>query len=131
MPKQTTKQEIINTINKVFYQIPEFALYNGFLASGGADYFINEASKITDDLDHQKTIVKGFFLEKVLPDIDEIKKLALINGVLFYMKRDIDNYREQGEEHYKENFRRLQSLINGCDSMEKLNMLKELPIMKE
>ena len=127
MPKQTTKQEIINTINKVFYQIPESVLYNGFLASGSAEYFINEASKITDDLDYQKRIVKGFFTEKVLPDIDEIKKLALINGVLFYMKHEIDNYKEEEERDFK----RLQTLINGCDSMEKLNMLKELPIMKE
>ena len=130
MPKQSNKQEIINTINRVFYQIPNSVLYNGFLCCGGADYFINEASKITDDLEHKKRIVKGFFTEKVLPDIDEIKKIALINGVLDYMESEIRGYRKEEKEH-KENFKRLQTLINGCDSMEKLNMLKELPIMKE
>tara|TARA_R110000796_G_scaffold224338_1_gene340654 strand:- start:391 stop:672 length:282 start_codon:yes stop_codon:yes gene_type:complete len=90
MPKQTTKQEIVNTINKVFYQIPNNVLYNGFLCSGSADLYITEAKKITDDLEHQKRIVEGFFTEKVLPDIDEIGKIALIDSVLFYMKKKID-----------------------------------------
>ena len=122
MSKKTTKQEIVNTLNKVFYEIPNSVLYNGFLCSGSADYFINEASKITDDLEHQKRIVKGFFTEAVLPDIGEVKKIALINAVMFYLKTQIDDE--------KEKFKLLQTLIKGCDSMEKLNMLKELPIMK-
>ena len=54
----------------------------------------------------------------------------MISGVIAYVMGEVDKRLDAIKEH-KQNFRRLQKLIDGCDTLEKLKMLRDLPIMKE
>ena len=129
MPKQTTKQELVNKVNEKFYDIPKNILYNTFLGCEGADCCIEDYRNRTGD-EPTKEIMKGFFEEYFLPNLKDIEKIAMISSVSKYLMGEKQDSVDEVKE-LKKQYRMLQSLINGCDSMEKLNMLKELPIMKE
>jgi len=129
MSKKNTKVEIINTINQVYYSIPNAIKYNAFVESGAFDDFKSTHENMTGQ-SPPKELVKKFYYEKVEPKLDDIKKIGMISGVIGYVMGEVDRRIDVAKEH-KQNFRRLQTLIKGCDTLEKLKMLRELPIMKE
>ena len=129
MSKKTTKVEIINTLNQVYYAIPNEIKYNAFVESGAFDEFKSTHEKMTGQ-SPPKEMVKDYYYDIFEPKMDDIKKIGMISGVIGYVMGEVDKRIDTIKEN-KQNFRRLQKLIDGCDTLEKLKMLRDLPIMKE
>ena len=89
MSKKNTKVEIINTINQVYYSIPNAIKYNAFVESGAFDDFKSTHENMTGQ-SPPKELVKKFYYEKVEPKLDDIKKIGMISGVIGYVMGEVD-----------------------------------------
>lgn len=129
MPKETTKQELVNKVNEKFYQIEQPILYNTFVGNGAGELCKELHLSMTGE-EPNREHMKAYFRDEFLPKLKDIDKAEMLGNTIDYLKSEIRDYVNKIREQ-KKNFQRLQTLINGCDTLEKLNMLKELPLMKE
>ncbi len=129
MSKTTTKVEIINTLNQVYYGIPKYIKYNAFIESSAFDEFISTHEKMTGQ-SPPKEMVKDYYYNIFEPKMDDRKKIGMISAVISYVMGEVEDSHDKIREH-KKAVSVLQKLIRGCDTLEKLKMLRDLPIMKE
>lgn len=128
MTKQATKQEIFNMVNEKFYNIPKPILYNTYCCCGAGQY-VMDTHKDHHGEEPDIEQMKEYFRNNFLPEITDIGKIQMLGSTIEYLMTECEKVEEENLEHKKQ-FRNLQKLIKGCDTIEKFNMLKELPFMK-
>ena len=135
--KSPTKKEIIYKLDELFHQIPVSLLTHSFIKSGAGDWFIDGAKERGASNEDAKELVKNYFEETMLPKSDELLRIVLMGytfeTILNESKDMFSEIQKIKEEHMGaiENTNNIIKLIHGCDTLEKLNMLKELPILND
>ena len=122
MPKQEeTKAEIVGIINNQYYNINKDILYNEWVDSpysDGAMYEIEKQGKEVCKENMKLAFIEGFY-NKATTGI----KLKLCLSAHITATKELVELREQ--------FNNIIKLVKGADTQEKINMLKELPLLNE
>ncbi len=129
MPKKVTKQELVNKINEKFYQIEKCILYNAFVGNGAGKLFCDTHLSMTGN-EPSREVMRDFYEKEFLPKLNAEDKAEMLGDTINFLKY-LGGEGEREIEKLKKGHITIQKLIRGCDTLEKLKMLRDLPILKE
>lgn len=121
MPKEETKSEITGIISEYYYNINKDILYNEWVDSPYSNGAIEEIEKHGKEV--CKENMKLAFIEGFYNKATTGHKLKLCLSAHITATKDMVELTEQ--------FNNIIKLVKGADTQEKINMLKELPLLNE